>query len=256
MDTLEATTTVLNLWPTSFRGGNWREILADEFQSWDGLERRATIDKLKATHNGRRISLDILRAARRSAAPGKTPSGGMADRQRVALDWLTGEGLADAYRRAPVSDQLDIDRFIFVLVNYPDWQAIAFRHAGSPRYWQPWERIENLADAARKTKVGNRVVVAPIKDQLWSAPMGTPPLILPEPPVQMATPGGSSGKAWLDRIAERNGGWKNGGAIMEDPEYQDYLADYAKREADARRRQHPNADMSGDLVSREEARTA
>lgn len=65
METLEAVSTVLGLWPKCFQPTDkWRQQLVDEFDEWHGDDRRAAIERVKATHNGRRVNIETFRQAK------------------------------------------------------------------------------------------------------------------------------------------------------------------------------------------------
>lgn len=244
MDTLDAKATIIALWPTNFRTPQWQKQLEEELETWDGLERRQVIEKLKGTHNGKRVSLETLRAARGGSS--KSPPPNFADRERACAEFMDKLGLGEIFRRQTTSDRVDIERLVWVMINYPGWEMTLERQAGNPKFWEPWERIDNLLETARKAEVhGRRVCGPPLKDGPWQAPAGMPPINLPAPRLKMAGPENDAGKAWLQKITDRHGGWVNGARIKSDPEHADYLRDYARREDRARREQMGEFDQDG-----------
>lgn len=246
MDTTEAVSTVASLWPTSFRA-QWRDQLVELLSEWDGLERQQVIDRLKQTHQGKRITLDTLRQCRASlGGAGGARTSTMADRERTCAEFMERIGLGDIFRRQTTSDRMDIERLVWVMVNYPGWELALERQAGSAKFWEPWERIDNLLETARKAEVGGRRVCGPpVKDGPWQPPLGTPQITLPEPRLKMVGTENEAGKSWLNKITDRHGGWVNGAGIKSDPEYADYLRDFARREAHARREQMGEFDQDG-----------
>lgn len=65
MDTSEAVSTILGLWPNSFRPADkWRGELISELQDWSDNERSTAVDMLKTTHSARRVTIELLRKAK------------------------------------------------------------------------------------------------------------------------------------------------------------------------------------------------
>lgn len=241
MDTVEAIATLVALWPNSFKPlDHWRPMLVEELErdDWTGELRRAAIDQLKTTHNGKRITIDILRDARRAAPAGRGPKSNLVERERVTRAWLATQDLVEAYERSGIESRIMVERLVWLVVNRPGWENILAHYAGSYKFWQHWERIENLVECASKVKVNGYPACYPRRDELWQPPMGE--LVFPPPPVKFSEAERIAGLKRISDIAAKHGGLKVGnfGALTEDPEYHDYLADYARREAEARRAQH------------------
>lgn len=239
MDTLEAKATIIALWPTNFRTPQWQQQLVDLLETWDGLERRQVIEALKKTHQGKRVTLETLCQCRAAIGGSKAKvTDSLEDRERVCREFMAKLGLAEAFANASAGDRISIERLVWVMINYPGWEGALARQAGSPRFWEPRERIENLIECAIKTEVNGRRVIEPTRgNTTWQAPVGTPPITLPEPRLKMTGPENDAGRSWLLKLIERHGGMSNGAAIKSDPEYHEYLRDLAQREARARREQ-------------------
>lgn len=188
MDTLEATTTVLQFWPTSFRGEHWRKQLSDELETWNGLERRQVIDKLKVSHNAKRISLEIMKQVRGGLGLSSKPSGpNLAERERVALEWMAAEGMQSAFLNLDYGDRIPVERLIWAMQNEHDWRERLSEQAGSPKYWQPWERVSNLQYAAALCRVAGMDVLTASYEQVkqglaWIPWHGSRRIDLPPPP--------------------------------------------------------------------------
>lgn len=243
MDTLEAKLTVIALWPTNFRTPQWQQQLVDLLETWDGMERRQVIEALKKTHQGKRVTLETLRQCRASVTGSKQrATDSLYDRERVCREFMDTLGLGEAFAHAQAADRIEIERLVWVMINYPGWERQLERQSGSPRFWEPWERVENLVECATKTEINGRKVTAPTRDRnghgaAWQPPIGTPPITLPEPRLKMTGPENEAGRAWLLKLIKRHGGMANGASIQADPEYTEYLRDYAQREARARHEQ-------------------
>lgn len=241
MDTVEAIATLVALWPNSFKPlDHWRPMLVEELErdEWTLELRRSAIDQLKTTHNGKRITIETLRDARRAVPSTRVGKSNLVERERVTVGWLAMQGLTDAFRIADIGDKIMIERLVWCVVNRPGWETLLAHYAGSPQYWQGWERIENLVHAASKVEVNGRKACYPVRDELWQAPLGE--LHFPPLPVKFSEAERIAGLKRISDIAEKHGGLKMGNftALTEDPEYREYLADYAQREERARRAQH------------------
>jgi hypothetical protein len=255
MDTLEATTTVLNLWPTSFRGEHWRNLLSAELETWDGLERRQVIDRLKVSHNAKRISLETMKQVRSGLGRAAKPSGNVAERERVTDEWLAGEALLEAYQALPYGDQVMIERLVWSLVNRPGWEALLSRQAGPAKYWQPWQRVDHLLHAASKATADGAPLCYPKKrgeygtPQPWAPPRGDFVLSLPPLPVWVHD---DERRAHVDQIfavAKKYGGLKLGnfGRVFSSKEYQGYLTNFESRYTAAFETQHGPARDDGEI---------
>lgn len=245
MDTLEAKKIILELWPTSFRAEHWRTQLEEELETWDGLERRQVIEKLKGTHNGKRVSLETLRMVRSGVGSKSKASGpNLGEHERVASEWLASEGMLEAYQAREYGDRLMIERLVWSLINRPGWEDLLSRQAGPARYWQPWERIEHLVHAAGKATADGAPICFPKKRgnnvQPWAPPMGNFVLTLPPLPVWFSEDERKAGLNRITAIGNKFGGLKMGnyGRVFASKEYQAYLADYERRYLEAFERQH------------------
>lgn len=254
MDTLEATTAVLNLWPTSFRGEHWRKQLTDELETWDGLERRQVIERLKVTHNAKRISLETMKAIRSGLGrSSKTPGSSLGERERIASEWLSSEGLLEAYQAKDYGDRLMVERLIWSLVNRPGWEDLLSRQAGPAKYWQPWQRVDHLLFAATKATADGAPLCYPkqrgTQVQPWQAPMGDFVLSLPPLPVWQSEEERRAKVDHIFAIANKFGGFKLGnfGRIFASKEYQSYLVDFEQRQLAAFERQHGAPRDDGEL---------
>lgn len=252
MDTLEAVSTIVALWPTSFKG-KWRDDLADELEGWDGLERRRLIDGLKAAYQGKRVTLENIRSLKGSKSGSR--GSGISERERVTEDWLASDGLLEAFQARDYGDRLMIERLVWSLVNRPGWEGLLSRQAGPAKYWQPWERIEHLIFAATKATADGVALCYPKQrggrgdHQPWKPPMGDFVLGLPPLPVWFSDDDRMGGLRRISAIADKFGGFKLGsyGRIFNSPEYQAYLADYERRYHAAFERQHGPARDDGEL---------
>lgn len=235
MDTLEAVSTVLALWPKSFQPADkWRAMLADEIDQWSRAERSEVINNLKRGHNGKRISIETLRKMRgeREQVP-EQPAGKI--NHKLVDGWLEDQGLLESFRRQHPGDRTMITRLIATMPQVVGWQQALEAAAGSPSEFREWERIENLVRAAEGAMVptrdgmGRKVCYA-TEAQGWTVPTGITRVILPELRSKIDREADLAGYAQLRRIIDRYGdGIRAFAAVYRDPDYQQYLADYQAR---------------------------
>lgn len=244
MDTLEAVSTIVALWPNSFKPQDkWRQMLADEFENWSREEIAAAVNAVKATHNGRKVSIDTFRAARGKSAPRAAMSGFEPESPSTqgygyaAQQWLRDNGLWEKFKAARSHDQVMIRRLVAVLMLTPGWEMRLQEAAGDENDFPPWTRIENLAEAANKATVtgrkGDPVKICWVtgRDGSWSPPRIAYEVQLPPPPKPISEEENAAGVDRIIKIAAKHGGLKSGNytRILEDPEYQQYLEEYHQR---------------------------
>jgi hypothetical protein len=235
MDTLEAVSTVLALWPKSFQPADkWRALLSAEIDSWDRADRSEIVDRLKRGHNGKRISIETLRKMRGEREQVPDQIGGKINHTLVD-GWLEDQGLLESYRRQQPGDRVMIARLIASMQQVSGWQAQLEAAAGAAGDFKDWERIENLVRAAEGAMVATRdgmgrKVCYATEAQGWTVPTGLKNCFVPAARSKVDRTADLAGYAQLRQIISRHGdGIRAFAAVYHDPEYQTYLTDYQNR---------------------------
>lgn len=236
MDTVEAIATIMALWPKSFTPTDrWRPMLVDELEGWSHDERALVLGKLKASHNGRKITMDTLKKLKGERS-GSAPTADGKINHKLVDGWLADVGLLDAFKRAHPSDRVMVSRLVYSVMQTMGWQDKLERCAGAASDFAEWERVENLAEAAERawittTNGRGRKLCYPHEAGGWTVPNHGGEIILRFIPHRIDREADRAGVAKILAIAEKHGGLKSGnyGLIFHDPDYQQYSLDYTMR---------------------------
>lgn len=233
MDTLEAFSKLVGLWPKSFiPRETWRPLVLEELDSWTHDERAQVISHITASMSGARsIDLKTLKAAK---AKSVKPKASVASGSEETI--LRDLGLSEIFKSQHPGDKVMISRLIRSVMHNPGWESVIAEQAGSASEFKDWERIENLLRAADKamtpTSEGKgRKVCYPHEASGWEAPKGPMHVVMPMPRKRRDWNQDREGLKRISEIGAKHGGFQLGNftEISNSPEYRAYLEDYTAR---------------------------